>query len=86
MSHWTIAVPVPVCPGRHGVSLDRVHFDVHGKEVVAAFGAVSKDIFKEGPRAAALALQPAEGIGDGYDDGVDFTCGDLLLQLLDCQL
>jgi hypothetical protein len=47
---------------------------------------MSKDVLQEGPCAAALALQPAQGVGDGYDDGVDFTRGNLLLQLLDSQL
>ena len=74
-------VAVAGLPARHGVSVDGVHVDVDGQQVVAAFGAVRGDVVDEQPRRDPFAGQPALHVGEGDDHGVDVARGDQLLEL-----
>ena len=74
-------VAVAGLPAGHGVAVDGVHVDIHGQQVVAAFGAVRGDLLDEQPRRYPFPGEPALHIGEREDHGVDLAGGDELFQI-----
>ena len=79
-------VAVAGLPRRERVALDGVHLDVNGEQIVAAFGAVSRDLFAEQSRRDALADEAALHVGKSDDDGVDLPRIDEAFELSDRQI
>ena len=74
-------VAVAGLPARDGVTVDGVHVDVDGEQVVTTLGAVRGDVLDEQPGRHPLAGQPALHVAERDDDGVDVTGGHQRLQL-----
>ena len=58
-------------PIRQLESIQRVHLDVDGEQVVAAVRAVFRDVLQKEIARETLADESSEHIGKGDDDGVD---------------
>jgi hypothetical protein len=69
-------VAVPPRPRRHRVSVDGVHLDVDGEQVVAALGAVRHHLVQEMLGIEPLALQPPLHVGDRHEDRIHVVLGD----------
>ena len=78
-------VPIPALPRRHLVTVDGIHLDVDGEQVVAPLGAVLSNLLQEVLGGQTLALQPALHIAHREQHGVDFASMDLLAKVLEGQ-
>jgi hypothetical protein len=59
-------------PIREFESVHRIHFDIHGEEIIATVGAVLSDALEIKRRSETFSHETAEYIGNGDDNGVDF--------------